>query len=112
MILSVIVLRFDKPLYGVSHEDSMNLKFFSVKDSRGRESRTLLFVAVAFTLISLRFMLGGLDLTWGAVHYVLAGSALLDYGAAVTAVLAIWLGREWIFKGESKPPLTKGTPDV
>lgn len=84
--------------------------FFWPRDTRGRESRTLWFVAVAFTLVSIRFVLGGLDLTWGAMRYTLASSGLLDYGASVTAILMIWLGREWIVRQEPPPPKEK--PDV
>ncbi len=68
------------------------------RDARGRESRTLSFVVVAFSLMTLRFVLGGLDFDFGAFHYEVASTPMVDYGAAVAAVLAVWLGREWINK--------------
>lgn len=67
-----------------------------VKDTRGRESRTLAFVLVAFSLMSLRFALGGLGCDLGGFRFEVGVTSMIDYGAAVAAVLAVWLGREWI----------------
>lgn len=66
------------------------------RDARGRESRTLSFVIVAFSLMTLRFVLGGLDFDFGAFHYAVASTHMVDYGAAVAAVIAVWVGREWV----------------
>lgn len=71
------------------------------KDARGRESRTLAFVGLSWLLLTLRFALGGLALDFGAWRFEVAAAALVDYGAAVAAVLAIWLGREWFSVGKS-----------
>lgn len=70
--------------------------FFNPRDGRGRESRTLFLVAVAFTLLSLRFVAGGMLLDFGWFRWELAASSFIDYGAAIAAVLSVWLGREFI----------------
>lgn len=66
------------------------------KDARGRESRTLFFVSVAFAFLSIRFVLGGLQASLGDFRFEVVSTPMLDYGAAVAAVLAVWLGREFI----------------
>lgn len=68
------------------------------RDSRGRESRTLFFVSTAFALISIRFALGGLGGDFGGFRFEVGATAMIDYGTAVAAILAVWLGREWITK--------------
>jgi hypothetical protein len=70
---------------------------FRLKDSSQRESVTLGFVTVAFTVITGKFILSGLDLSsygLGKVTYV----SLTEYAASFAAVLMVWLGREWIKK--------------
>ena len=70
--------------------------FFHPRDSKGRESRTLFLVAVAFTLLSLRFIAGGMLFDIGWFRWEFAATTLIDYGAAIAAVLSIWLGRQWL----------------
>ena len=69
-----------------------------IRDSRGRESKTLAFVRIAFGLVTLRFALGGLALKGAGIDLAIPASSLSDYGAAVALILAIWLGREWTEK--------------
>ena len=68
------------------------------RDAKGRESRTLFFVSTAFAFLSIRFVLGGLGASLGYFRIEIAPTPMLDYGAAVAAILTIWLGREWINK--------------
>ena len=58
----------------------------SLKDSRGRESLTLSFVAASWLSTTGMFLWKG------------SAADMISYGTAVTAVLAIWLGREWTEK--------------
>jgi uncharacterized membrane protein YfcA len=53
-------------------------------DSRGKQSITLFFVAVAFGAVVYKFISSDMSGT--------------DFGVAVGAVLGIWLGREWTEK--------------
>lgn len=66
------------------------------KDAKGRESRTLAFVGITWLLMSARFVLGGLGADFGGFRFEVGVTAMIDYGAAVAAVLAVWLGREWV----------------
>lgn len=66
------------------------------RDARGRESRTLALVGLTWLLMTVRFALGGLSFSVAGFTLQIAQTAMIDYGAAVAAVLAIWLGREWI----------------
>ena len=70
------------------------------RDARGRESRTLALVGLTWLLMTLRFALGGMSFSVAGLTLQIAQTAMIDYGAAVAAVLAIWLGREWINKRE------------
>lgn len=70
--------------------------FFHPRDSRGRESRTLWLVAVTWAIMTARFIAGGIDFTVGPVHWSIAPSLVLDYGGAVAAIIAVWVGREWV----------------
>ncbi len=63
----------------------------TIKDSRGRESHTLLFVALAALVLIYKFALAGLTL-WGLTFPAMSAS---EFGIAFAAVLAVWLGREW-----------------
>ena len=62
-----------------------------LKDSRGRESKTLFFVTVSWAVVVVRYALGGLETPLGTMPETTAS----DFGLAVAAILAIWLGREW-----------------
>lgn len=68
------------------------------RDAKGRESRTLFFVSTAFAFLSIRFALGGLGASLGDFRIEIAPTPMLDYGAAVATILAVWLGRAWINK--------------
>lgn len=72
----------------------------TLTDSRGRESVTLTFVAVAALALIVKFVLAGLTL--GPIGQIPAMGAG-EFGVAFAAVLAIWLGREWTDKRASKP---------
>lgn len=66
----------------------------TVKDSRGRESHTLLFVSLAALVLIYKFFVAGTALfgiTWPAM-------SASEFGIAFAAVLAVWLGREWTEK--------------
>ena len=59
------------------------MKLFVIKDSRGRESTTLMFVTLSWLVVTGIFLWKG------------SAADILNYGTAVAAILAIWLGREW-----------------
>jgi hypothetical protein len=67
----------------------------TIKDARGRESKTLGFVLVSWLAVTGKFVAAGMDLStfgMGATSQI----SLTEYAAAVAAILAIWLGREWV----------------
>ena len=68
----------------------------TIKDSRGRESHTLVFVALAALVLIYKFAVAGLTL-WGITFPVMGAT---EFGLAFGIVLAVWLGREWT---EKKP---------
>ena len=69
----------------------------SSTDSRGRQSKTLTFVAIAFAAVVLRFLGAGLELgPLGEVPAMGGG----EFAAAIAAVLGIWLGREYQARGK------------
>ena len=70
--------------------------FFHPRDSKGRESRTLWFVTVTWLMMTARFIAGGIEFAVGPLHWSIAPSLVLDYGGAVAAVIAVWVGREWV----------------
>lgn len=70
----------------------------TIKDSRGRESHTLMFVAIAAMLLIAKFAIAGLTL----FGLVFPGMSAGEFGAAFTLILAVWLGREWTDKTGSK----------
>ena len=63
----------------------------TIKDSRGRESHTLLFVALAALILIYKFAVAGLTL-WGVTFPVMSAT---EFGISFGTVLAVWLGREW-----------------
>jgi hypothetical protein len=68
----------------------------TIRDSRGRESHTLLFVALAALVLVYKFAVAGtaiFGITWPAM-------SASEFGLAFAGVLAVWLGREW---QEKKP---------
>ena len=70
-----------------------------VKDSRGRESTTLTFVAISWAVLVIKFLFAGLTLP---VVGQIASMTATEFGMAFTAVLAVWLGREWTEKRKPK----------
>ncbi len=64
-------------------------------DARGKQSRTLFFVAVSWVVVLVKFAVAGVSL--GSLGVMPAMTAT-EFGAAVAAILAIWLGREWTEK--------------
>ena len=79
--------------------------FFHPRDSKGRESRTLWFVAVTWLIMTARFIAGGIEFSIGPIHWAIQPSMVLDYGGAVAAILAVWVARDWSVK-------RAGTSDV
>jgi hypothetical protein len=66
-----------------------------LKDTRGRESKTLTFVTLAYAALLIKFVLADLTLPlFGLVPPMTA----TEFGVSVAAVLAIWLQREWTEK--------------
>lgn len=64
-------------------------------DSSGRESRTLFFVSASWLVVWIKFLVAGLKLPIvGVVPHMTA----TEFGMSVAAILAIWIGREWVKK--------------
>lgn len=61
-----------------------------IKDSSDRESITLGFVVIAFLAITGKYI--------GAVFGYGTDVSVTEYGTGFAAILAVWLGREWIKK--------------
>lgn len=70
--------------------------FLRPLDTGGRESRTLFFVTTTWLVMTFRFIAGGIAFESGPVRWEIAPALVTDYGVAVAAVLAIWVGREWV----------------
>lgn len=71
----------------------------AIKDSRGRESHTLLFVASAAAVLVVKFSLAGLSVFGvGPFPAMTAG----EFGISFAGIMAVWLGREWTDKVAAK----------
>jgi hypothetical protein len=70
----------------------------TIKDSRGRESHTLLFVTLAALVLIYKFAVAGLTL-FGITFPAMTAT---EFGIAFGAVLAVWLARDWTEKTSSK----------
>lgn len=71
----------------------------TIRDSRGRESHTLLFVALAALALVVKFCAASLTvLGVGPFPAMSAG----EFGLAFAGVMAVWLGREWTNKVAAK----------
>lgn len=71
------------------------MKFWRHLDSRNQESTTLAFVRISWFVVTLKYLIGGLTL--GAIGIMpVIGTG--EFGGAVTAILMVWLGREWTAK--------------
>lgn len=66
-----------------------------LKDSSGRESKTLGFVFISWAVVTGKMVLAGFDLSALGLGKA-APITLTEYATAVAAILAIWLGREWV----------------
>jgi hypothetical protein len=66
-----------------------------MKDTRGRKSWTLFFVFVSWVAVLLKFILSGVSL--GSLGIMPTISAL-EFGGAITAILAPWIAREYTEK--------------
>lgn len=71
----------------------------TILDSRGRESHTLLFVALAVAVLLLKFLVAGVDLPLLGAMPAMSAS---EFGLAYAGVMAVWLGREWTDKVAEK----------
>ena len=67
----------------------------TIKDSRGRESHTLMFVSVAIVSVIVKFIFAGLTLPGLGL---LPQMEVSEFGMAFAAIMAVWLGREWTTK--------------
>lgn len=68
---------------------------WTIKDSRGRESATLTFVALSWLAVWGKYILAGLAIPHiGTVPPMTA----TEFSFAAASILAIWLGREWTEK--------------
>lgn len=70
----------------------------TIKDSRGRESHTLLFVAAAVVVLIYKFGVASLTLFGLTFPAMDAG----EFGLAFAGIMAVWLGREWTDKVAGK----------
>lgn len=66
-----------------------------MRDSRGEKSITLSFVTASWAIVTVAFARSWLFPVDGMMPM---GAG--EYGAAVAAIMAIWLGREWTEKGK------------
>lgn len=64
------------------------------RDAQGRESRTLAFIGIGWTLVTAKFALDSFGPLLGYLPTHPMGAT--EYAAVVAALLAVWLGREWI----------------
>jgi hypothetical protein len=53
---------------------------------------------MTWLILVVRFAVGGISFEWGSIHVQIPSAPMLDFGGAVAAVLAIWVGREWVRK--------------
>ncbi|MAK90444.1 MAG: hypothetical protein CMI13_04300 [Oleibacter sp.] len=58
-------------------------------DARGKESVTLFFVSVSWFVLLIKFLLAGI---------IGPEMNAWDFASAATAILGVWLGREWTEK--------------
>lgn len=75
-------------------------KLFSTKDSRGEESVTRMFVTIGWAVLTVKFMLAGVAVKFGAppaatVEFSAPPMTATEYGLAFAGIIGIWLGREY-----------------
>lgn len=71
---------------------------FCMKDSSGRESKTLFFVTISWLVLVLKFALAGWSLKFQVIDIVFAPMTATEFGLAFAGVIGIWLGHEWAQK--------------
>jgi hypothetical protein len=71
---------------------------FHPQDSKGRESRTLFFVAVTILFLWVALGLVCWKFVIAPVEIMAFATAVVTLCGGVASVIAIWLGREWIRK--------------
>ena len=69
-------------------------KFFRPVDSRGRESRTLFFVAASWVMVTLKFGVDAFGHLFGIAPVFPMTAA--EYAAVCAGLVGVWLGREWV----------------
>jgi hypothetical protein len=69
-------------------------------DARGKKSKTLFFVAVSWAVLTMKFIVAGVDLGPLGVQSVITAT---EFGMAFAAILAVWVGREYGEKGVFGP---------
>ncbi len=63
-----------------------------LKDTDGKQSKTLFFVTAGFIVVMLKFMFAGLTLPWiGQIPFM----STSEFAIGFAAVMAVWQGREW-----------------
>lgn len=65
-----------------------------IHDTRGKKSITLTFVVVSWSVLLVKFAIGGLETPFGSMPIIGAN----EFGIATGVILAIWLQREWTEK--------------
>lgn len=71
----------------------------SIKDSRGRESHTLVFVTLAALVLIYKFFVAGITIFGIGPFPAMSAS---EFGLSFAGIMAVWLGREWTDKVSSK----------
>lgn len=66
------------------------MNWFTIKDTRQKESRTLFFVSVSWVVVVVKFVIGG--------HWGFESLSGVDFGVAVAGILGIWVAREFTDK--------------
>lgn len=64
--------------------------WFTIKDSRQKDSRTLFFVTISWFVVLVKFAIGG--------HWGFESMSGVDFGVAVAGILGIWVMREFTDK--------------
>ena len=75
--------------------------FLRPKDARGRESRTLFFVAASWMLVSAKFAVDAFGHLVGIAP--LHPMTATEYTAVCAGLIGLWLGREWVDAKREKP---------
>lgn len=76
------------------------MRLFTIKDSRGEQSVTLLFVAIGWAVLVVKFALAGLAIKFGTspasvIEFSAPAMSATEFGLAFAGIIGIWLGREY-----------------